>query len=1340
MKDSIQWVSGFPLWRAIKGYSRTYTRSQIEDVVDPVIKDQMSRAWNLLVDISYLNMTEGGDNLIDLLRPYGIDNKLDRSDNSLTIVLPKTPKQIADHIINYFEYNVDLSVADGFDYRFGELVFRSKPYEDEDIENMHRMELPFLMEPVDIFNLILDKKYTKRRTIEELTSISILKPNYNAKKRIYYIPYTFFSDTQTLEYNAEITRKEWINDINIEGFVDVKCNDETRFIEVKIPNMGKHLETLYKDWELTDKVKLDIRKRTITFKIPLYDIDTIQEKIIEYFEDRVVYQYSNLPLIYDNGVVTVQYPPTRIEMEKLLIGQGLTGVRHIVDDNGFHFFRGIIDVNMTDSGMLQSTEKQVNNITEIIESYDTSFYQPMIDDPMIAKYDYEQRIYHIKLNKLAFLPIRVKEMLEKLEITIFNISLPFAMDDKYRSGILQQDIYGNYRYSDYGIDVLIPTEEDPTQYVTTKATQIKDQYQPRLLTSDELDRLLQDAIPIVISADQEIGNNIRTQIISSLKRQLKDLKITPMGIDDLKREIRRRFEYARVAPNEKVGVVAAEALAGPITQTTLKTRHQAGSSINASEGISALKEMIDITMKRKNPSTTIYFKEILTFEEVADKRGDFVGSTVQSLITNFEIDRYSSLERFWWEQFYLDTVGSKVVPGQPSKYNIIRDPSGSDFPTTVLRLYFNTNLLYTYKITMDDIVNKLMHRDSAVRCIASPISVGIIDVYPIMSELPDKYKDRKVVDTISINKEYDFLAMLVKTELSKIKVKGISGITAMEPVTQNVNSIILDEEKVLDQEKTWRLLYNKHIMISSGISDQRLISLCEHLKMTVDREASNEDYLVVTLPDNLSLDFIENYEKYQESLDKNKRKKEITAIVFINLHLYIDEKVADERIEKMEPPTELTKYSQMVYAKTNGSNLDEVLDRLDVDTSLTYSNLFHEMYKIFGIEALRNYLIREFIEVLTNDGSYIDPRHIVLLVEFMTHQGTPSPISFTGISKHRTGPINRSTYQKAIQVLLTSAVFPRQESRGTAVFNIAYGLEQNAGTGAVDLFPDEDALREAEEYQRQISSGNAPTITGNVFLGDDIILDTPLSADDETNPLSGLIPYQYTDNKNKSIIGSNLDDPQYRETFFNHLYKGYIYQKGDTLVAINPSTGDPPVEVNVSMGTYRLTDDELQLVKPYYQNFVNSPYPQEIVKSEPSVSHLFTESINRIGTTPIYQSLKIKSPISLGDPDPRRDPTQDPRKQMIPITDPNQSIDSQPPTQSSISNIPGKLPITSAKKIQRGLKVPSISKSTGVEKLPTSITSSITTPSEFSSIPIKKPKSVDQESILELIKMQTNIE
>merc|ERR550517_1378710 len=72
---------------------------------------------------------------------------------------------------------------------------------------------------------------------------------------------------------------------------------------------------------------------------------------------------------------------------------------------------------------------------------------------------------------------------------------------------------------------------------------------------------------------------------------------------------------------------------------------------------------------------------------------------------------------------------------------------------------------------------------------------------------------------------------------------------------------------------------------------------------------------------------------------------------------------------------------------TEGVNLLEVLAVEEVDFERTVSNDIIEIFTLLGIEAARQALLQEIKTVISFDGSYVNYRHLAMLVDCMTHRG-----------------------------------------------------------------------------------------------------------------------------------------------------------------------------------------------------------------------------------------------------------------------------------------------------------------------------------------------------------------
>ena len=135
---------------------------------------------------------------------------------------------------------------------------------------------------------------------------------------------------------------------------------------------------------------------------------------------------------------------------------------------------------------------------------------------------------------------------------------------------------------------------------------------------------------------------------------------------------------------------------------------------------------------------------------------------------------------------------------------------------------------------------------------------------------------------------------------------------------------------------------------------------------------------------------------------------------------------------------------------TQGSNLQELLGIPGVDTTRTISDDMWEVYTTLGLEATRTFLAQEITKILSFDGTYINKRHIFLLVDAMLRYGTITPVSRDGISRD-VGPIAKGLFEKTVENFAESSCFAEQDMMQGVAASIMYGTLPPVGTGTVEI-------------------------------------------------------------------------------------------------------------------------------------------------------------------------------------------------------------------------------------------------------------------------------------------------
>ena len=143
---------------------------------------------------------------------------------------------------------------------------------------------------------------------------------------------------------------------------------------------------------------------------------------------------------------------------------------------------------------------------------------------------------------------------------------------------------------------------------------------------------------------------------------------------------------------------------------------------------------------------------------------------------------------------------------------------------------------------------------------------------------------------------------------------------------------------------------------------------------------------------------------------------------------------------------------------SNGVNLLEILRYPGVDNTRTVSNDIYEMYELFGIEAAKNILIKEIRDVIVGAGSYVNYRHLSLLVDTMTNRGYLMSIDRFGINRGNIGPLAKCSFEETTDQLFKASIFGEVDKLNGVSSNIMMGQIPNCGTGETDILIDESKL------------------------------------------------------------------------------------------------------------------------------------------------------------------------------------------------------------------------------------------------------------------------------------------
>ena len=136
---------------------------------------------------------------------------------------------------------------------------------------------------------------------------------------------------------------------------------------------------------------------------------------------------------------------------------------------------------------------------------------------------------------------------------------------------------------------------------------------------------------------------------------------------------------------------------------------------------------------------------------------------------------------------------------------------------------------------------------------------------------------------------------------------------------------------------------------------------------------------------------------------------------------------------------------------TEGSNLGDILKIDGVDGVRTTTNDIHEIETVLGIEAARNSIINEALRTLEEQGLSVDVRHIMLVADMMTSEGTVRSIGRHGISGEKSSVLARAAFEETGKHLLRASIRGEVDKLTGIIENIIIGQPIPLGTGSVGV-------------------------------------------------------------------------------------------------------------------------------------------------------------------------------------------------------------------------------------------------------------------------------------------------
>ena len=433
----------------------------------------------------------------------------------------------------------------------------------------------------------------------------------------------------------------------------------------------------------------------------------------------------------------------------------------------------------------------------------------------------------------------------------------------------------------------------------------------------------------------------------SPRELLVNKRLHKIAIEYLLETVILKYKQSIVHPGEMVGIVAGQSTGEPVTQLTLNTFHNAGTSSksNVTRGVPRIEELLRLTKNPKSPSLTVFLKPV---DEVKQERSINISNMIQhtklhDLVSSVQIyfdpnDNLSSIEedRTFLEQFYeFENMIQECTEQFKNKSKWI------------IRMEFDPEILLDKNITLDDIHFAIKNRSygAEVSCVYSDFnSEKLIFRIRTNSNIFSKNK-KKGTQSLDQSDEIYLLKSFQDAILNNIVLRGVSGIENVQP-RKLQNMIVKDEDGKFVKRDIWIL-------------------------------------------------------------------------------------------------------------DTTGTNLMGVMGLDYIDYTRTYSNDIREVFDVLGIEAARQMLNNEIVDVMEfSGGVYINYHHLSLLCDRMSSTKDMVAIFRSGILNDDISVISKSTFEVHTEVLLDAARTAEFDDCKSCSASVLLGQQGNFGTNMFNVVLD----------------------------------------------------------------------------------------------------------------------------------------------------------------------------------------------------------------------------------------------------------------------------------------------
>lgn len=144
--------------------------------------------------------------------------------------------------------------------------------------------------------------------------------------------------------------------------------------------------------------------------------------------------------------------------------------------------------------------------------------------------------------------------------------------------------------------------------------------------------------------------------------------------------------------------------------------------------------------------------------------------------------------------------------------------------------------------------------------------------------------------------------------------------------------------------------------------------------------------------------------------------------------------------------------NDQLHLKTDGINVFAMTKYAEIlDLNRMYSNDIYAVAQTYGIEAASRVIVKEVQNVFKVYGIEINPRHLLLVADYMTADGTFKSMSRKGMEAN-VSPLQQISFESSIQFLKAATLKGNGDHLDSPSSRLMVGKLCKSGTGSFGLY------------------------------------------------------------------------------------------------------------------------------------------------------------------------------------------------------------------------------------------------------------------------------------------------